>query len=134
MWFNNLTKIKVLKWKKNIYHKNLGPTLLSMEMPVKFLYRISTNFLFQIQQNLLKLNNCWLLFLRILNYSYFDLDFDLVCLQKSRAVCTNFFGFYGFAKSDLYEMAFSYEDELEWQKTSFLLRSIKIFLSLHFEF
>ena len=58
-----------------------------------FNYCISTNFIFQIQQNLLKLNNCQLLFLRILNYSYFDLDFDLVCLQKSRAVCTNFLDF-----------------------------------------
>ena len=43
--------------------------------------------------NLLKLNNCQLQFLRILNYSYFDLDFDLVCLHKSRAVCTNFLDF-----------------------------------------
>ena len=38
---------------------------------------------------------------------YFDLLFELICLQKSGAEVCKFFGFYGFATSDLYEMAFN---------------------------
>ena len=59
----------------------------------------------KIQQNLLKLNNYRLLFVensKLVTLTYFLISF----VYKKVGQSVQFFGLYGFAKSDLYEMAF----------------------------
>ena len=88
--FINNKKIQIhfrrQKWNEIAFGRNI-------RMKNMFNYCISTNFLFQIQQNLLKLNNCRLLFLRILNLLLWLTFWTCLFTKKVGQKCAKFLDF-----------------------------------------